>query len=65
MPYILDLVKLLIVSEPEVGFEPDQPLEAVQAVTLAEVQERVALALKAMVIGPSEPLALMFRVGRS
>ena len=42
---------------------PDQSPEAVQEVALVEVQERVAELLYDIVIGPSEPLALISTVG--
>lgn len=57
--YVALCVSAPVKLEPLVALLPDQPPEAVQAVTLAEDHVRVALPPEAMVLG----LALMVTVG--
>ncbi|MDP3991507.1 MAG: hypothetical protein Q8P66_01210, partial [Candidatus Colwellbacteria bacterium] len=49
--------------EPAIGLNPLQPPEAMHEVALLEVQERVAEDPESMVMGPSEPFALMSTEG--
>ena len=60
---VVELVRLPVLVEPEVGLAPDQPPEALQLLALAVFHDRVALLLWGMVIGPCELLTFKSTVG--
>ncbi len=57
------MVNGFVVRLPLVGWEPTQPLEALQLVALVDVQVNFAVHMYAYVIGESELLALISTVG--
>ena len=59
MVYVWDELKLPVLSEPFVALLPDQPFDALQLSALVDVHDNVAESPLDIVIGPSEPLALI------